>query len=116
MLSQVATAAAAVHAEACRELVVHAGEGAEAQCWRLLAAESGGYLGIGGKLWDSSWNLAAFLAEDAANARRRGGAGLLSGRRVLELGAGTGVLGGLCAQLGAASVTVVSGKAITDAW
>ena len=32
--------------------------------------------------------------------------GLVAGRRVLELGAGTGVLGSLCAKLGAASVTV----------
>ena len=69
------------HRELCRRLDwMLAGGGREsvppeAQCWRLLAAESGGYLGIGGKLWDSSWNLAAFLAEDAASARRRGGAG-----------------------------------------
>ena len=84
-----------------------------------MAAESGAYLGIGGKLWDSSWNMAAFLVEDYCTAMtisRDEGAqgdygshtcgGLVAGRRVLELGAGTGVLGSLCAKLGAASVTV----------
>ena len=123
--AEVAAQAAAVHAEACRELVVSympdrdpVGRGVSGD-WRLLAAESGAYLGIGGKLWDSSWNMAAFLVEDycTANAMTtndpskgentsHNGAGLVAGRRVLELGAGTGVLGSLCAKLGAASVTV----------
>ena len=123
--AEVAAQAAAVHAEACRELVVSYKADREpvergvAGDWRLMAAESGAYLGIGGKLWDSSWNMAAFLVEDycTANAmithdRPKGentshtGGGLVAGRRVLELGAGTGVLGSLCAKLGAASVTV----------
>lgn len=135
-LAQVNTQAGAVFAEACRELVVShkidyevtsekrvsetpslAKEGAT-QEWRLMAAESGAYLGIGGKLWDSSWNMAAFLVEDFCTAKAMAinnsvgngtgspVGGLVSGRRVLELGAGTGVLGSLCAQLGAASVTV----------
>jgi predicted nicotinamide N-methyase len=112
-----------------RHLQVANGAGG-ATTWRLLAAESGAHLGIGGKLWDSSWHLAAFLAEDWCRRRRThrhhgdgdddgatAGGGfvsppdqddqpLIEGRRVLELGSGTGVLGSLCVQLGAAAVTV----------
>ena len=125
LMAQVTAQARAVHAEACRELVVShkSDEYPEAAAervrkdvvgeWRLMAAESGAYLGIGGKLWDSSWNMAAFLVEDYCTAMAMstddGGhscVGLVTGRRVLELGAGTGVLGSLCAKLGAASVTV----------
>ena len=60
-LARVATRASAVYAEACRELVVsHNTDAAEPGAvdsstrghnheWRLMAAESGGYLGIGAR-------------------------------------------------------------------
>jgi predicted RNA methylase len=58
--------------------------------------------------------MASFLVDDyctcndgaSSNSQPQRQGGLVAGRRVLELGAGTGVLGALCAQLGAASVTV----------
>lgn len=43
---------------------------------------------IGGKLWDSTWVLVEYLREQAGSPHC-----LLAGRKVLELGAGTGVLG-----------------------
>jgi predicted nicotinamide N-methyase len=53
----------------------------------VYVLESPGYLGIGGKVWDSSYVLLAYLL---AGEEQRS---LIRGRRVLELGSGTGVTG-----------------------
>lgn len=50
--------------------------------------ESPGLLGIGGKLWDSTYVLLKYLEKNTA---------LLAGKRVAELGAGTGIAGVACA-------------------
>lgn len=51
----------------------------------VYAYESPGLLGIGGKVWDSSFILIAYLNLMKSN--------LIENKRILELGAGTGVTG-----------------------
>ena len=53
----------------------------------MYALESPGYLGIGGKVWDSMYVLLSYLAHEP------GARSLVEGCRVLELGSGTGLLG-----------------------
>ena len=62
----------------------------------MLIAESPGQLGIGGKVWDAALTLVRYLRAERST--------LLEGRRVLELGAGTGIVGMCCALLGASEV------------
>ena len=64
----------------------------------VLVAESPGQLGIGGKVWDAALALVCYL--------RANDTSLLKRRRVLELGAGTGVVGMCCALLGAQEVVI----------
>lgn len=52
----------------------------------VLVFESPGFLGIAGKVWDSSYILTQYF-----NSNR--GRPLITGKRVLELGSGTGVSG-----------------------
>jgi predicted nicotinamide N-methyase len=52
---------------------------------RVFAYEAAGDLGIGGKVWDSSFVLMRYLEEHRDS--------LLQGKRVVELGAGTGIVG-----------------------
>lgn len=59
---------------------------------------SSGTLGIGGRLWDAGICLLRFFAAAPMET--------VSGKRVLELGAGTGVVGLGAAQLGASHVTI----------
>ncbi|TYZ68539.1 hypothetical protein PybrP1_007171 [[Pythium] brassicae (nom. inval.)] len=70
----------------CRPIAL-AGVGRE-----VLLAESPGNLGIGGKLWDSCLVLARYLALHRP---------LVAGKRVVELGSGLGLVGIVCALLGA---------------
>ncbi|OQR95226.1 hypothetical protein ACHHYP_00189 [Achlya hypogyna] len=63
----------------------------------ITLAESPGHLGIAGKLWDSALILTTYLARYPT---------LLAGKRVLEVGSGLGLVGMVCALLGAASVTL----------
>lgn len=51
----------------------------------VYALESPGFLGIGGKVWDSTYILLKYLAENQQDYVR--------GRRVVELGSGTGLAG-----------------------
>jgi predicted nicotinamide N-methyase len=72
--------------------------------------ESRGVLSAGGttglRTWEAAAHLAAYLAGTAE------GRGLVAGRRVLELGAGTGLVGLACARaLGAARVVATDGSA-----
>eukprot|EP01051_Picozoa_sp_SAG22_P012620 SAG22_NODE_1329_length_4710_cov_1.942095_3_plen_283_part_00 len=121
-ITDIGRLAVAVHADACREIEVlpavgDDGDGgppnaegcadaaASGGGFRLVAAESGGHLGIGGKLWDSTWVLVDYL-------RAQNGTPdcLLAGKHVLELGAGTGVLGMAVARFAKPPTSVV----ITD--
>lgn len=49
----------------------------------ILCGESVGLLGIGGKIWDSTFVLIRYLYQNRVE--------LVSGKRILELGAGTGI-------------------------
>lgn len=72
-----------VDATSCREIA------------GVVVAEAIGSLGIGGKLWDASLALLAYLEKHDA----------VRGRRVLELGSGVGLVGIACAaRFGAADV------------
>ena len=64
-----------------------------------VVANSG--LGTGLTVWDGAIVLSKYLENEARVAAERGEVGLLSGRVVLELGAGTGVVGLAAAALGA---------------
>ncbi|EQC40558.1 hypothetical protein SDRG_02446 [Saprolegnia diclina VS20] len=63
----------------------------------ITLAESPGHLGIAGKLWDSALILTTYLARNPQ---------VLAGKRVLEVGSGLGLVGMVCAHLGAAAVTL----------
>ncbi|OQS02552.1 hypothetical protein THRCLA_21394 [Thraustotheca clavata] len=63
----------------------------------ITLAESPGHLGIAGKLWDSALILTTYLARNPH---------LLKSKRVLEVGSGLGLVGMVCAFLGAKSVTL----------
>lgn len=76
----------------CRELAI---PGQEQKVYLLEATSS---LGIAGKLWDSASRLLGLLGGEYAH--------LVKGRRVLELGAGTGAVGIGCARIGASYVAV----------
>ena len=52
----------------------------------VYALESPGYLGIGGKVWDSTYVLLNYL-------ERPSNKNLIQGKRVIELGSGTGIAG-----------------------
>ncbi|CAN0416534.1 unnamed protein product, partial [Discosporangium mesarthrocarpum] len=111
----------------CREVVL------EKLGRRVLIAESPGQLGIGGKVWDAAFVLVDYLSAPDSNPhpqpqplpalpaaeasgpggwgrdevrvrrqRRRGG--LVKGKRVLELGSGTGLVALCCSLLGASEV------------
>jgi Lysine methyltransferase len=55
----------------------------------IYALESPGYLGIGGKVWDSTFVLVEYLRNNRHS--------IVEGKRIVELGSGTGILGiGLC--------------------
>jgi hypothetical protein len=54
---------------------------------QVFAFESPGLLGIGGKVWDSSFVLIAYLNRFRSD--------LVDQKRILELGSGTGVTGNL---------------------
>ncbi|CAE6972236.1 Vcpkmt, partial [Symbiodinium sp. CCMP2456] len=83
-------AAARLSLEQCRLVEVPG-------CGSLLLAECRGDLGIGGGVWDGGLVLLEYLAHPAQRTR-------LEGRRVLELGSGTGLVGLGCALLGAQEV------------
>ncbi|ETV87072.1 hypothetical protein H257_02076 [Aphanomyces astaci] len=65
----------------------------------ITLAESPGNLGIGGKLWDSSLILTAYLAAHPA---------VVSGKHVIELGSGLGLVGLACASLPAVASVVLT--------
>ncbi len=52
---------------------------------KVYAYESPGLLGIGGKIWDSSFILIAYLSAVKND--------IIAGKRILELGSGTGITG-----------------------
>ena len=67
---------------------------------RSLLSTSGG---TGFRTWEAALHLASYLASDEGTA-------LVDGKRVLELGSGTGMLSILCAKcLGSAHVTATDG-------
>lgn len=76
-----------------KSTIMNIGESTCASCIResrvgdvtVYVLESPGLLGIGGKVWDSTFVLVDFL--------RRKGLAFISGKRVVELGSGTGVSG-----------------------
>lgn len=78
-----------------------------------LMANHGKAVEISGqKLWCGSLAVAEYLmGENAARARGGGDGPLLSGATVVELGAGTGVLGMLCRRLGAGRVLLTDNDA-----
>lgn len=55
----------------------------ESDVSEILCGESVGLLGIGGKIWDSTFVLIRYLYQNRME--------LVSGKRILELGAGTGI-------------------------
>lgn len=73
--------------------IMNIGESTCASCIResrvgdvtVYVLESPGLLGIGGKVWDSTFVLVEFL--------RNKGSSFISGKRVVELGSGTGITG-----------------------
>ena len=69
----------AVGATCCREVAVGPGD-------RVVVSEAAGALGIGGKLWDASFALLAYVRCGAVDGR-------LAGKRCLELGSGVGAVG-----------------------
>jgi Lysine methyltransferase len=79
--------------EARKSTIMNIGESTCASCIResrvgdvtVYVLESPGLLGIGGKVWDSTFVLVDFL--------RRKGLSFISGKRVVELGSGTGISG-----------------------
>ena len=89
--------AAALGVTSCRELPF--------STHRILVAEAPGQLGIGGKVWDAAVALLSHLAPQQQESVGAGSS-LVCGKRVLELGAGTGLVGLSCALLGASSVVV----------
>ena len=68
--------------------------------FRLRTMESGGLGHVGEELWDAALILSAFLCDEEA--RRPGSC--VGGKRILELGAGCGLLGLAAASLGAEQV------------
>lgn len=64
---------------------------------QVFVAESPGQLGIGGKLWDSSFILAKYLSEHPEKVYQK---------RIVELGSGLGFMGLCCALFGAQSVVM----------
>ena len=89
--------AQAVGAQSCRAVRVSLGSGGEGGSDQsesvVLIAESPGSLGIGGKVWDSSLVLVDWLARAPSHA------GVVRGKRVLELGSGTGLVAICCEAL-----------------
>jgi predicted nicotinamide N-methyase len=79
--------------EVRRSTIMTIGESTCASCIResrvgdvtVYVLESPGLLGIGGKVWDSTFVLVDFL--------RKKGLSFISGKRVVELGSGTGISG-----------------------
>jgi protein-lysine N-methyltransferase EEF2KMT len=66
----------------------------------------------GQRLWEGSMLLCSHLLSTADNdSSSTVGESLLRGKRVLELGAGCGVVGMLCVRLGAAQVVITDGDA-----
>eukprot|EP00615_Pteridomonas_danica_P015455 CAMPEP_0114399826 /NCGR_PEP_ID=MMETSP0102-20121206/15913_1 /TAXON_ID=38822 ORGANISM="Pteridomonas danica, Strain PT" /NCGR_SAMPLE_ID=MMETSP0102 /ASSEMBLY_ACC=CAM_ASM_000212 /LENGTH=78 /DNA_ID=CAMNT_0001561847 /DNA_START=295 /DNA_END=528 /DNA_ORIENTATION=- len=61
----------------------------------VIVAESPGHLGIGGKVWDAALVLLHYLNKENH---------LIKDKVVLELGAGTGLVGIACRQLQAKKV------------
>ena len=57
----------------------------------IYVLESAGSLGIGGKVWDSTYILLDYL--------RVYGSHLITGKKVVELGSGTGIAGNVCCDL-----------------
>lgn len=66
---------------------------------KFFALECPGYLGIGGKIWDSTYVLLRYLSRPDISC-------LLAARSVLELGSGTGIAGIAIARLNPSSVTL----------
>ena len=87
--------AAALGVTSCREVPFGSHD--------ILVAEAPGQLGIGGKVWDAAVALLSHLAPQHG---ADGGTSLVHGKRCLELGAGTGLVGLSCALLGASSVVL----------
>lgn len=65
----------------------------------FYALECPGYLGIGGKVWDSTFILLKYLSEPDNR-------DLISGKRVIELGSGTAIAGVALSALYPSSVTL----------
>mmetsp|Transcript_23061 Transcript_23061/g.67134 ORF Transcript_23061/g.67134 Transcript_23061/m.67134 type:complete len:634 (-) Transcript_23061:135-2036(-) len=72
----------------------------------IIVAESPGHLGIGGKVWDAALVLLQYLRLEKDK--------LLAGRRVVEVGAGTGLVGIGCAKLGAAMSLITDIAEVSD--
>lgn len=83
---QIRSVCSAVHASCLRPVSISSAELAPADSQRTVyAIESPGYLGIGGKVWDSLYVLLQYLHGD--------GREYITGKRVIELGCGTGIAG-----------------------
>ncbi len=65
----------------------------------IILLECHGVMGVGGRMWDAGIVLLRYLCE-AKHAH------IIQGHRVVELGAGTGIVGLAAARLGAASVVL----------
>jgi hypothetical protein len=72
----------------------------------FYALECPGYLGIGGKVWDSTFILLKYLSETKNR-------DLIAGKRVIELGSGTAIAGVALSALHPSSVTLTDLPAVT---
>lgn len=93
-----------VHAQSIREVILEPtttlkATGILVPSAPIYVLESPGYLGIGGKVWDSSYVLLAYLFNSHLK-----GLHLVNQKQVLELGSGTGVTGLALGALAPASL------------
>lgn len=78
---------------------------ATARCADFLAFECPGYLGIGGKVWDSTYVLLDYLRHRSS---------LIRGKRVVEFGSGTGLAGIALSSLQPFSVCLSDFASVTN--